>query len=385
MIVDNVTGIFRRIFAGYWGPRTDDIFRAACLTLLGSVPPGVRAGHPGRHPPAARRRRRPQAPHRRGPRPGPAGLLGLVRGTVPRLPGGRGRAADEQAPRVPAPQVRPRRDRGRPVHLRHEPGPRQRRAVPGPAAQGDPRRGDRPARRRRSSSPAPGRPPPAAPGCPRPPARTPACTSTSARTSSTCPTRWKTCSPRPAPTGSRSPWPTRTSPSSPRTCARASAPTPAPRSSSASPPRTPRDLERHTAPVLTAHDLSHLDAYQAAARLVAGSAETPAFTLRTRPLPPAGPGPGTARPQGGPRRPQRRRRHRAAARRRPRADPGCAAAPDRPSRRRRTTPCLHCPPCPAAPAPPGGWPAARSWPPRSPPGSPPATGGCCACCTSTAS
>jgi len=40
MIVDNVTGIFRRIFAGFWGPRTDDIFRAACLTLLGSVPAG---------------------------------------------------------------------------------------------------------------------------------------------------------------------------------------------------------------------------------------------------------------------------------------------------------------------------------------------------------
>ena len=42
--------------------------------------------------------------------------------------------------------------------------------------------------------------------------------------------------------------------------------------------------------MLTAHDLSHLDAYQAAARLVAGSAETPAFTLRTRPLPPPVPG-----------------------------------------------------------------------------------------------
>jgi hypothetical protein len=42
--------------------------------------------------------------------------------------------------------------------------------------------------------------------------------------------------------------------------------------------------------VLTAHDLSHLDAYQAAARLVAASAETPAFTLRTRPLPPPVPG-----------------------------------------------------------------------------------------------
>jgi hypothetical protein len=42
--------------------------------------------------------------------------------------------------------------------------------------------------------------------------------------------------------------------------------------------------------VLGAYDLSHLDAYQAAARLVANSAETPAFTLRTRPLPPPVPG-----------------------------------------------------------------------------------------------
>jgi hypothetical protein len=55
-------------------------------------------------------------------------------------------------------------------------------------------------------------------------------------------------------------------------------------------PEDAADLERHTAPVLTAHDLSHLDAYQAAARLVANSAETPAFTFRTRPLPPPVPG-----------------------------------------------------------------------------------------------
>jgi hypothetical protein len=55
-------------------------------------------------------------------------------------------------------------------------------------------------------------------------------------------------------------------------------------------PEDARDLERHTAPVLTAHDLSHLGPWQAAARLVAGSAETPAFTLRTQPLPPAIPG-----------------------------------------------------------------------------------------------
>lgn len=34
MVVDNVTGIFSRIFSAYWGPRTDDVFRSACLSLL---------------------------------------------------------------------------------------------------------------------------------------------------------------------------------------------------------------------------------------------------------------------------------------------------------------------------------------------------------------
>ncbi len=34
LVVDNVVGIFRRIFEQFWGPRTDDILRAACLTLL---------------------------------------------------------------------------------------------------------------------------------------------------------------------------------------------------------------------------------------------------------------------------------------------------------------------------------------------------------------
>jgi hypothetical protein len=34
VIVDNITGIFRRIFSAFWGPRTDDVMRAACLTLL---------------------------------------------------------------------------------------------------------------------------------------------------------------------------------------------------------------------------------------------------------------------------------------------------------------------------------------------------------------
>jgi hypothetical protein len=40
VITDNLTGIFRRIYAANWGPRTDDVFRAACLTLLNSVPAG---------------------------------------------------------------------------------------------------------------------------------------------------------------------------------------------------------------------------------------------------------------------------------------------------------------------------------------------------------
>ncbi|WP_431947902.1 type IV secretory system conjugative DNA transfer family protein [Actinacidiphila sp. bgisy167] len=53
-------------------------------------------------------------------------------------------------------------------------------------------------------------------------------------------------------------------------------------------------LERHTLPTLAAHDLAHLGPYQAAAHLLAGGAETAAFTLTTRPLPPSVPGRATA-------------------------------------------------------------------------------------------
>jgi len=31
--VDNLTSVFARVYSAFWGPRTDDIFRAACLTL----------------------------------------------------------------------------------------------------------------------------------------------------------------------------------------------------------------------------------------------------------------------------------------------------------------------------------------------------------------
>ncbi|WP_369774835.1 type IV secretory system conjugative DNA transfer family protein [Saccharopolyspora cebuensis] len=55
-------------------------------------------------------------------------------------------------------------------------------------------------------------------------------------------------------------------------------------------PDDARDLARHTAPHLGEHDLTHLGAYHAAARLVSHGEHTRPFTLHTRPLPDAVPG-----------------------------------------------------------------------------------------------
>ncbi|MEU0470628.1 type IV secretion system DNA-binding domain-containing protein [Amycolatopsis sp. NPDC006131] len=55
-------------------------------------------------------------------------------------------------------------------------------------------------------------------------------------------------------------------------------------------PEDARELARHTTPRLTDHDLAHLGAYHAAARLVLHGEEAQPFTLRTQPLPPAIPG-----------------------------------------------------------------------------------------------
>ncbi|MFB4308407.1 type IV secretory system conjugative DNA transfer family protein [Actinomadura sp. GTD37] len=49
-------------------------------------------------------------------------------------------------------------------------------------------------------------------------------------------------------------------------------------------PEDASDLARHAGPVLSAHDLAHLGAYQAAGRLVTAGQPTQAFTFRTRPL-----------------------------------------------------------------------------------------------------
>ncbi|MBH0777684.1 ATP-binding protein [Nocardia sp. NEAU-351] len=55
-------------------------------------------------------------------------------------------------------------------------------------------------------------------------------------------------------------------------------------------PDDARDLARHTDPWLSEHDLSHLDAYHAAARLLVDGQNARPFTLTTRPLPPPTPG-----------------------------------------------------------------------------------------------
>jgi hypothetical protein len=55
-------------------------------------------------------------------------------------------------------------------------------------------------------------------------------------------------------------------------------------------PEDAHSLARHVAPEVSEHDLSHLGAFTAAARLVVDGEETPAFTLRTRPAPPDTPG-----------------------------------------------------------------------------------------------
>ncbi|MGI5213303.1 helicase HerA domain-containing protein [Plantactinospora sp. CA-290183] len=48
-------------------------------------------------------------------------------------------------------------------------------------------------------------------------------------------------------------------------------------------PEDAHQLARHTMPELDEHDVSHMDAYRAACRLVVNSRETAAFTLRTNP------------------------------------------------------------------------------------------------------
>ncbi|MCA1835455.1 MAG: type VI secretion protein, partial [Actinobacteria bacterium] len=55
-------------------------------------------------------------------------------------------------------------------------------------------------------------------------------------------------------------------------------------------PEDAHELARHTTPRVSEHDLAHLGAYHAAARLVLRGQQTEPFTIITSPLPPAIPG-----------------------------------------------------------------------------------------------
>ena len=238
VITDNVTGIFRRIFSQFWGPRTDDIFRAACLTLLQSVPPGsgqvtladipaLLTGDAYRHRLTAGVRdpvlagfwtwyeqlSEASRAHAIGPlmnklrafllrrfarqaiAAGPSTFTltqvldhgGLCLARLPKGTLGEETAQLVGSFLVAATWQAASRRAGIPQHQRADAGlyiDECQNFLP-------------------------------------------------------CPTRWKTSSPKPAPTGCRSPWPTRTWPSSPPTSPPGSPRTPAPRSSSPPAPKTP--------------------------------------------------------------------------------------------------------------------------------------------------
>ena len=289
MIVDNVTGIFRRIFAGFWGPRTDDIFRAACLTLLGSVPPGSGLVTLADIPPllgddATRKR-----------------LTAGVRDQVLKDFWG---WYEEMSPASRAAAVGPLMNKLRAFLLRK---------FAHAAIAAGPSTFDM-AEVLDGGGLCLARLPKGILG-----------EETAQLVGSFIVARtWQAAARRARlPEASRAdaglyidecqnflnlPYPLEDMLAEARayrlavTMAHqnlAQLPPDLRQGISANArsqvifsvsPEDARDLEHHTAPVLTAHDLSHLDAYQAAARLVAASAETPAFTFRTRPLPPPVPG-----------------------------------------------------------------------------------------------
>ncbi|MEV0068829.1 MULTISPECIES: type IV secretory system conjugative DNA transfer family protein [unclassified Amycolatopsis] len=105
-------------------------------------------------------------------------------------------------------------------------------------------------------------------------------------------------------------------------------------------PEDAHELVRHTAPRLSDHDLSHLDAFHAAVRLVVNGQQTEPFTMTTTPLPPAIPG--RAREIRAAHRAQRRTAQQAApithVATAPAAATATATTPSRPDATRRVAP-----------------------------------------------
>ena len=132
-------------------------------------------------------------------------------------------------------------------------------------------------------------------------------------------------------------------------------------------PEDAHALARHVAPEVSEHDLSHLGAYTAAARLVVDGEETPAFTLRTRPAPPAIPGRAEAVRDAN-RAAHSRPEHQAGTAGARRADPARPVAGQRSARRGRCPP--RCPQWAPSRAPRRAPRRAPSWMEPSPPPEP---------------
>ena len=138
--VDQLVGIFRRVFDRFWGPRTDDILRAAVLTLSTASPTSTLADVPrllDRPCVAGEARRADQ-----GPRARP--VLGVVRRAIRPATRAGLRAAAEQAAGVPAAPPRPRDRRAAHDYTRRSPRARRRPAAVGEAPEGHARRGHKP-------------------------------------------------------------------------------------------------------------------------------------------------------------------------------------------------------------------------------------------------
>ena len=94
VVVENLVGLFKSLYRHSWGPRLDDILRAALLTLAGSEGSTLCEVAADPHRPEL-----PAAAGRTTGRPGGAGeLLGLVRGPVRRRAANGCRAGAQQGP-----------------------------------------------------------------------------------------------------------------------------------------------------------------------------------------------------------------------------------------------------------------------------------------------
>ena len=276
LVVDQLVGEFARLYAAYWGPRTDDVLRSACLTLT-RKPGSTLADIPLLLSNAGYRRKFTAGLS------DPAGLgafwswydalsdasrsqvIGPVMNKL-RTVLSRSFAADLLGSSASTFSLTDILDGG--ILLARLPKGSSVTTPPASSAH--------------YCCPGSGRPPPPVPTNPKTAVPTPPSTSTNATTSCTYPAASTTSSPKPAATTSRSPSPTNTSVNSPATSPTASQRTPATKSSSPSAPTTPDSWPvtlAPTSPPTTSPDLT-------ATKPPAASSST-AATPPASPLPPS--------------------------------------------------------------------------------------------------